>query len=382
MSHAMRSIERVSLLAHRVARPATVFLCGVLPIVVVATLFVETMRADTVAYDFRVFYEAAEAMLRGDSPYPSVDDPAAAIGRSYVYPPLTAFLATPFTLLPEEAAGVLVMAVLVAVALGVLYVLGVRDWRCYGVLLLWPPILSAVQTGSVTLLLALAAALAWRYRAGTLASATSVGMTLAVKLILWPLAIWLAATRRAVAAALACIIGVGLVLVSWAAIGFAGLGDYPDLLRRLEDVVGEDSYTMYIVGLDLGASPTVARALWLGLGVALLASVVVLGRRGDEASAFVLAITAALTLTPIVWLHYFALLAVVVALAQPRLGVAWFLPLAMVLTPGSGHPSSFETGWTLAVAVLTVGLSLRATGGMSVRGSDALVHSATAEASG
>jgi hypothetical protein len=62
-----------------------------------------------------------------------------------------------------------------------------------------------------------------------------------------------------------------------------------------------------------------------------------------------------------VWLHYFALLLVVVALAQPRLGVIWFLPFAMLLTPGSGQPTPFETSWTLGVAALTFVLAVRAT---------------------
>jgi hypothetical protein len=135
--------------------------------------------------------------------------------------------------------------------------------------------------------------------------------------------------------------------------------DYPSLLRSLEETVGEDSYTAYIVALDLGASPAVARVAWLALGLALLAAVVLAGRRGDDRSAFVLAMAAALALTPIVWLHYFALLLVVVAVAQPRLGAAWFVPLAMVVTPGSGHPTPFETSATLVVAALTIGLALR-----------------------
>ena len=106
----------------------------------------------------------------------------------------------------------------------------------------------------------------------------------------------------------------------------------------------------------------VARAIWLAVGIGLLASVVVLGRRGDERTAFVVAIAAALALSPIVWLHYFALLLVVVALAQPRLGLLWFVPLAMVFTPGSGHPTPFQTSWTLVVAVVTVALAVRAAG--------------------
>ncbi len=84
-----------------------------------------------------------------------------------------------------------------------------------------------------------------------------------------------------------------------------------------------------------------------------------LARRGDERSAFLVAIAAALALSPIVWLHYFALLLVVVAVARPTLGLLWFVPLAMVVTPGSGEPTPFETAWTLGVAAAVVALALR-----------------------
>jgi hypothetical protein len=340
-------------------RFASMFFCGVLPAVVVGTLFVETVLDDAVAFDFRVFYAAAEAILQGESPYVSPDDPDAVFGRSFVYPPVTAILVTPFTVLPEEAAGVLAMACLVLAALAIPWVLGVRDWRCYGALLLWPPVLSAVQTATVTLLLALVAALAWRHRGSVYGSAAAVGATLAVKTIMWPLGVWLLAMRRVTAALLAVVVGAVLVVGSWAVIGFEGMTAYPELLRKLEDTVGNDSYTAYIVALDIGAPDVVARALWLGLGVAILAGVVVAARRGDDRTSFVLAVVASLTLTPIVWLHYFALLAVPVALMRPRLGVVWFVPLLMVVTPGSGQPTPFETAWTLAVAASTVLLCLR-----------------------
>jgi hypothetical protein len=221
-------------------------------------------------------------------------------------------------------------------------------------------VLSAIQTGNVTLWFALAAALVWRFRNRALPATLSLGLTLAAKFFLWPVVVWLAATRRLAAAAASLAIGAVLLLLSWAAIGFAGFTTYPDILRELERTVGEDSYTVYIVGLDLGLPSTAARAAWLVLGCALLAAVVVAARRGDERTAFVLAIAAALALTPIVWLHYFALLLVVVAVAQPTLGVVWFVPLAMVITPGSGHPTPFETGWTLAVAACVVALAIRA----------------------
>jgi hypothetical protein len=276
-----------------------------------------------------------------------------------VYPPLGALLSIPAQVVSFDTAGVALMVLLTLAGLAIPFVLGVRDWRCYGVILLWPPMWNAIQTGNMTLLLGLAAALAWRFRDARAIPSLLVGVTLAAKLFLWPLVVWFAATRRLATALLTVLVGGLLLVLSWAAIGFAGLVDYPELMRRLEDAVGMDSYTLYIVGLDLGLPSPLARLLWLALGGALLAAVVVVGRRGDERSAFILALAAALALTPIVWLHYFALLLLVVALAQPRLGLLWFLPLGMVVTPGSGHPTPFETAATLALAALVVGLALR-----------------------
>lgn len=351
---------------------ASVFVCGVLPALMVFTLFASAIQDDIVAIDFRQFYGAAEAILRGDSPYLPAGEPILPGGvLPYPYPPLPALLAIPLTMFSLQAAGLFVMASLVLVALAIPLVLGVRDWRCYGLLLLWPPVIAAIQTANVTLWFALACALAWRFRDRSLPSSAAIGVTLAAKFFLWPLVFWLAATRRLLAAGLACAIGAALLLFSWAVIGFSGFVDYPDLLRRLEEAVGDDSYTAYIVGLDLGMPSTVARVTWLALGLGLLLAVVLIARRGDERSAFILAIAAALALTPIVWLHYFALLIVVVALAQPRLGVAWFVPVAMVVTPGSGHPTPFETSATLVIAAVTIALALRSSvGGFKPAGSD------------
>jgi hypothetical protein len=349
-------------------RFASIAFCGVLPALVLISVFAAAVGDDSVAFDFRVFLSASHAVLHGESPYPSLAASDEVIGRSYVYPPLTALVSVPFTVLPEEAAGLIVMALLAAAALAVPWVIGVRDWRCYGVLLLWPPVISGIQTGSVTLAIALLAAVGWRFRdRSALASSIAIGVTLTAKIFLWPLVVWLAATRRVGRAVSALAIGVGILLASWAAIGFAGLADYPSLLRRLQDAEGADSYTAYIVGLDLGLPSAVARAVWLAVGLVALASVIALARRGDEQTAFVVAIVASLALTPIVWLHYFALLLVVVALARPSLGVIWFVPLLMVVTPGSGHPTPFQTAWTLAVALVTVVLAVRESRGGSAR---------------
>jgi hypothetical protein len=117
----------------------------------------------------------------------------------------------------------------------------------------------------------------------------------------------------------------------------------------------------------------VARALSLAFGLLLLTAVVWTARRGDERSAFILAIAAALALSPLVWLHYFAFLVVVVALAQPRLGALWFLPLVMFVCPGRGNPTLLETAVALGAAALIIALALRETlGGAGPLRSDAV----------
>ena len=186
------------------------------------------------------------------------------------------------------------MLSLVAVALAVPYALGVRDWRCYGIVMLWPPVISAIQTGNVTLWLALAAALAWRFRDRLVPASASVGVALAVKFLLWPLLVWFAATRRLASALLAAGIGLGLLLGSWAVIGFDGLRGYPDLLRRLQDAVGDDAYTLANLLDDLGAPSVVARGAWLLVGLVLLVACAHVARRGDERSGIILALAAAL----------------------------------------------------------------------------------------
>jgi hypothetical protein len=338
-----------------------VVLFGLLPVIALYFVF-HNAAGDGKVTDFEnAFYPSAEAILEGRSPYTSPDDPQLAAGTEYVYPPLTALTSVPFLAVSVEVAGVIVMALLVAAVVGILYLLGVRDWRCYGLAFLWPPVISAIQTGNVTIPLALGAALAWRFRNDARAAGASLGLTLAAKLFLWPLVLWLAVTRRIAAAAIALVVGVVVLLGSWAVIGFAGLRDYPDLLRRVQELEEAQGYTVFALAIDVGASQEIARALWIALAASLLAGVVAFGRRRDEKRAFVFALAAALACSPIVWLHYFALLLVTVAVCEPRLGAAWFVPLTMYASTGTMNGTTLQTAVTIAAATLTLAVALRPT---------------------
>ena len=71
-----------------------------------------------------------------------------------------------------------------------------RDWRCYGIVYLWPPLLGGVSLGTLSPLLALAVAAGWRWRrSAPVLGATLTGAAVA-KLFLWPLLVLFAAGGR------------------------------------------------------------------------------------------------------------------------------------------------------------------------------------------
>ncbi len=290
-----------------------------------------------VPYDFAIFLQAAHDVRSGDDPY--VDPDSVSDGDSpYAYPPLLALVLVPATALPDEVhgsspAGVLVSLLLIGCVVAALALLDVRDWRCYPIALLYPPTLENLEYGAIGPVLALLVALAWRYRGRVAGPAASLGAAIALKVFLWPLVVWLVATRRWRAAVGAVFVAAALALGSWAVIGFDGIADYPDLLRRLSDLEAENSYSAYAMLMTLGLSSALAHLVATAAAVGLL----VLGWRaargghdGDR-RALTYALAAGVVLTPILWLHYLVLLVVPIALARPRLSGLWLVPLAMTL---------------------------------------------------
>ena len=146
------------------------------------------------------------------------------------------------------------------------------------------------------------------------------------------------------------------ILAPWAAIGFAGVMEYPHLLNLLSRVEGRDGYT--ISALLSGAMPlTAARAVGIAAGLAVLVTSLRIARR-DERASFALAVAAVLLLSPIVDMHYFVLLVVVLGLFRPRLDWVWGVPLLLWVAPQVGNGATWQTGAALAVAAATVTLAL------------------------
>ena len=120
-------------------------------------------------------------------------------------------------------------------------------------------------------------------------------------------------------------------------IGFAGLADYPKLLSVLADEEQGAATRSSRLGLALGLGPGPrAPSRWRS-ALALLALCWREGRRGLDERSLALALAAALALSPIVWLHYFVLLLVPIALARRTFGAIWLIPALFWITPVRGE---------------------------------------------
>jgi hypothetical protein len=356
---------------------------------------------DTLGFDFEgSLWKAGVAIREGRSPYPEPVLSEVQVGNPAIYPPLLMVLVAPLTALPWGVGLALWTGLLVAALTGSLYALGVRDPRCHALALVSAPAIGSFALGNATLLLLPLVALAWRWRDHWRRTGALLGMAIAAKLFLWPLLFWLVGTRRYRAAACALAVMLVGLLVPWAAIGFDGFGEYPDLLRIANDVYATHSYSVATILGGLGAGSRAASGGALAVAVALGLVALVTGRRGNERASISFAVLAAVLGSPILWSYSLAFLLVPLAIARPRfsalwasLTVFWFVPLLPRerLTVGDladggvaccrpeGVPSSIwqfnhspPRLWpALAFAVLGVGivlLSLRPTSGNAVRG--------------
>jgi hypothetical protein len=322
-------------------RIASVAIFGALPLLVIALAIRRAVQDDIVAVDLTyAFLPAAEDVLAGRSPYADTGI------LSYVYTPAVAWLLTPFTLVPLEVAQALVTALLLAALLVTLWLLDIRDWRVYGLVLLWAPVAQGLQAANVTFLLCLLGALAWRHRDAEWRPGLWIGLALALKPILWPLGVWLAFTGRWRSFGLALALGsLSLLLV----LPYEDLGIFAEVLREHTAARHQDSYTLFALLSDLGVPESAARVVWLGSGAVCL----YLARR-----SFSGCVLCALLLAPLVWLHYFALLVLPLAIGSAPLWL-WATPLVGWFVPGFGAIELQHVVVMLGVIAVTGWLTLR-----------------------
>src|SRR5919197_2069141 len=221
-------------------------------------------KSHAYVFDFRGgVWAASRDVLAGRSPYPPPEaEKLLAVGNAYIAPPLLAVLTVPLSLLPFVPALVVWDVVCTAALVLALRILGVRDWRVYGLALTSFPFVAGVVLGQPGGLLALCAAVAWRYRSSW-RGAAAVGIVIALKLLAWPLLLWLVVTRRFRQAGTAAAVAIAATAGSWALIGFAGLSQYGRLLAADATAFQARSNSVVAAALRLGTTAPVARFLAL-----------------------------------------------------------------------------------------------------------------------
>ena len=298
----------------------------------------------------REYLPAAHAVFHLQSPFQA----KAAPPFTYPYPPLTAFLTVPFLLMPSAAGGVLAALLCLALVPLTLWVLGVRDWQCYAVSLLWLPVIVNVQAANATMLLLFGTALLWRLRGHPLAAGLVAGTMIAIKPFYWPMLLFFAFGNRRRAAGIGVSAAVALIIAPWSALGFAGLRFYPHLLAAMNRDEGPHSSTIAAAVKPLVGWPT-AQAVGLAVGLGVLAWAL---RTSDDRRRFIITIAATLALTPVAGPGYFVLLLVVASLTSAQLGAVWMLP-AGFFAVGIWAAGAVEAAFGVMLAIASFAIALR-----------------------
>lgn len=324
-------------------RAGEILAFGAVPLIALVFALSVYSEQGRLALDFHwELYPQAELLRQGE---PAFDTPEAYLqDRANLIWPIAAVLpVVPLTFLGPDAADWVATLFTIATLFAALFVLGVRDWRIYGVTLLWPSVIDAYQTGNASLPIALLIALTWRYRSRAAVAGAALGLAVAVKFFVWPLVAWLFAIGHRGAAVVAAAVSAASVALM---IPFTDLSDYFRVISKLRREFEHDVYTPFALLTDLGMPDGAARAVTVALGLAVLA---LAWRRRSLG----LAIAAALVLSPIVWRHFFVLLAVPLALSRPRFDAVWLIPIGMWVGDGTFNGAPWQTAAVLAIATLT-----------------------------
>lgn len=313
--------DRRSALEHSLFALLPAFVCGF--------IVYEMVRGDIVAVDFRHAYlAAAHRLLDGTSPYLWTHAQIRG-GEVFVYPALSALVMVPFALLAPGVGALLFSALCALATILTLRVLGVRDWRLYGLTLVWPWVVAGWQTGNLTLLLGLCIALVWRYRDRPVIAGALVAILVSLKPFTIPIALWLLVTRRYAGLAWAAAAGAVLNLSAWGLIGFGEIRRYVQLSSSVTAALEHTGYGLISLTSQIGLGQSMGIFLELAGVATFVAVMVIAGRKRHDRVALTAAIMMMLVAWPLVWSHYFALLLIPVAITRPRLSRLWLLPLVL-----------------------------------------------------
>jgi alpha-1,2-mannosyltransferase len=344
-------VRRTSVL-NAAAGIGSILLWYVLPATLLAAVLASAIGDGSFAVDHHVnYWQAGRDVLAGDSPYLATEREIAE-GDAFAYPAVAATLFAVIALAPQAVGDVLAVAVAVGAVVVALRAFDVRDPRVYGAVFLWPPVLVMVQTGNITSILVGGVAVVWSRRDHPAVAGALLGLLIAVKLLLWPLVVWLVATRRYRAAVISGATAAVLSAAAWSLIGWNELHAYRDLAGRILDVWEIEAYSVAALGLRAGIDAVTVNVGLAGVAVLACGACLISSRRLGDRGLYIAAVAIALLLSPVAWMHYFALLIAVVALIRKHLGWIWLVPVLMWAGPGQ-HPDGMQITIVVLVCAAT-----------------------------
>jgi hypothetical protein len=310
-------------------------LLGVVPILITGYVVYQMYAGGIAAVDFQhSFWEAGWRAVHGLDPYTWTNRQISG-GVSFPYPALTALVVAPFALMSSSSASIPVTAACVAAAPLSLWILRIGDWRVYGAVALWAPVVVAWQTANFTLPLVVGVSLLWRCRDRQWGGAALAACLVSIKPIMAPLWLWLVLTRRWRTAALGAMIGILLNVVSWTVLGWNEFADWLSLLSLQGSLRDGTGYSLIALAKHLGLGQQVGVALMVALGCVLVVVAGISIRAGRELRAFGAAVLLTIVVSPQIDVHYFALLLVPLALTRPRLAWPWLVPVMLWVCPAT-----------------------------------------------
>lgn len=336
-------------------------LFGVVPVLWTAYLVYTWTARDVIAFDVHHYYwPAGDRVLHGLTPYVHGPWYPSEVPVGFVYPAPTAVAFAGVAAFPRGLVDVVFTVLALAAPLLTLRVLEVRDWRPYGLVLLWPPINFGSQTANLSMLFTLAVATMWRYRDRPRVVGLIFGIVVAMKLFLFPLGLFFLATRRFAALAYGVATAACVTIGAWLIVGLDEVPRYRETVKEFTHL--REDYGYSVVGFvdRVGGGRPIAYAVAVAAAGSAAVACAVLGWRGRESASFILALAVALLATPILWLHYFVFLLVPVALRCPRLCPLWALPLLLYLDVAEVDPSTRQVAIALAFLLVVIGWSLSA----------------------
>ncbi len=274
-------------------------------------------------FDLRIFLTAAQAVAHGHAPYPGTDAGLRS-NTAFVYPRAAAWAFVPLTWVSVHTAEA-VYAVVCGVCLYVgLQFLGVRRAVVAAPIVLSSFALRSISLGTVEPLLFLLLAVVWWSRDRQWVSGLSLAFGIVLKPVVAPLWLFFVLTGRRAAAASTVVAGTALWVVAagWSPHAVTG---YVSMLRRLSAIEGGQSESTVRALGDLGAARSIASAVVIAAGLALVIGVAAICRRRDvdttDRALFSTAVGMCVLVSPIVWSHYYLL--VLAALCVAQVPIPW-----------------------------------------------------------